>query len=87
MYLHCFKFDLELGSSSCPWDYVKVYDGSSASAPLKGKFCGKKGPGSLRSSGNTMFITFKTDSTVTKAGFRCMYMGGEANYYLHTKII
>ncbi|KAI0218535.1 Exoskeleton protein RP43 [Lamellibrachia satsuma] len=71
------KFDLE-AHSSCNWDSVKVYDGSSASARLKGTYCGSRRPAEIRSSGNTMFVTFTSDSSVTKSGFRILYDRSES---------
>ena len=71
------KFDLE-DSSSCSNNSVKVYDGSSASAPLKGTYCGTSIPAEIMSSGNTMFVTFTSDGSVTKYGFSSLYYISES---------
>ena len=76
-------FHLE-DADSCRFDSLSVYD---SYLQLMGTFCGLKGPRFIKSSGNTMFVIFKTDSTVTKEGFMCGYMAGEANYYWHVKSI
>lgn len=62
-------FNLE-ASSSCRYDYVAVYDGENTMAPLLGTFCGSALPPDLRSSTNNLFIVFRTDSSVSGAGWR-----------------
>ncbi|KAI1887407.1 hypothetical protein AGOR_G00189980 [Albula goreensis] len=52
-------------------DYVDIYD-SSVTA-LLGHFCGGKIPHPVVSSGNTMVIRFKTDSSMNDAGFHASY--------------
>ncbi|XP_035273212.1 cubilin [Anguilla anguilla] len=49
-------------------DYVDVYD----SAHL-GRFCGGKTPSPVVSTGNTMVIRFKTDSSLSRKGFDATY--------------
>ena len=47
-----------------------MYDGSSAAArSLGGKMCGQTVPQPIVVSGNEVFIRFRTDFTVTHAGF------------------
>jgi hypothetical protein len=43
-------------------DYIAVYDGADDKAPLLGKFSGTKEPPSLRSTGQTVFVLFVTDT-------------------------
>lgn len=77
MRLHFSKFDLESGSS-CTYDRVKIYDGSSASAQLKGSYCGSNTPADVESSGSTMFVSFTSDYSVTQSGFEIRYSLGES---------
>ncbi|KAI0242259.1 Exoskeleton protein RP43 [Lamellibrachia satsuma] len=71
--IYFISFNLEF-HSSCLWDWVKIYDGSSANAPLIGKYCGTNKPaGLIYSSGNSMFVTFRSDHSITKPGFRIKY--------------
>ncbi|XP_061569576.1 cubilin-like [Cololabis saira] len=65
-------FHLE-ASSSCRMDYVAVYDGANASAPLLGRFCGAVMPPDLRSSTNQLFLLFRTDYSVSGVGWRATY--------------
>lgn len=55
------------------WDFVKVYDGISASATLLGAFSGSSLPPSLTSSGNAMYIAFTSDDSQTAQGFSATY--------------
>lgn len=58
------QFDLEFS-----YDYLFVYDGTTAAAPLLGSFTGNTLPPTLSSNSGAFFITFTTDWSVTEAGF------------------
>uniref|UniRef100_A0A673AMU3 Cubilin n=1 Tax=Sphaeramia orbicularis TaxID=375764 RepID=A0A673AMU3_9TELE len=66
------SFELE-PSSTCRYDYVKVYDGDNIHFPLVGTFCGSSAPGHYVSSGNFLTVVFVTDSSVQKRGFNATY--------------
>ncbi|XP_015810319.3 cubilin [Nothobranchius furzeri] len=66
------SFDLET-SSTCAYDYIKVYDGGNMNFPLVGTFCGLSIPAPFLSSGNLLTIHFKTDGSVQKTGFNATY--------------
>nr|XP_023646366.1 cubilin [Paramormyrops kingsleyae] len=72
--------DLRLeGQINCPFDYVAVYNGLSPNAPLLQWFCGTVSAGTqVKSSGNTMAITFGTDSSVSNGGFSADYSSEES---------
>lgn len=59
--------------TQAPADSVTVYDGANASAPRLGTFSGNTTPPVLNSSGNSLFITFKTDGTTNAGGWHAMY--------------
>ncbi|XP_068677075.1 uncharacterized protein [Montipora foliosa] len=54
-------------------DYVSVYDGSSASFPLLGKFRGNSVPQPITSSSTQLYVRFTTDYSVKKSGFVARY--------------
>lgn len=54
-------------------DTVNVYDGNDNTYPLLGKFSGNTIPASITSTGSTMFVTFKTNGTITAAGWDATY--------------
>ncbi|KAI0223599.1 Cubilin [Lamellibrachia satsuma] len=66
------SFGLE-AKSDCSYDNVSIYDGTDWSAPLLGTFCGETLPDDVTSSGNTMFVRFKTDEGSTSDGFSIYY--------------
>ena len=57
-------FDLE-PSAYCRYDFVEVSYG-----PISTKFCGGSIPGPFESTGTTMTVRIKTDSSVTGQGFK-----------------
>ena len=66
--LHFLNFDLDTRN-----DEVRVYDGNAATAPLLHTFSGTSRPSDVLSSGNTVFVLFVTDGSVTKDGFKIAY--------------
>ncbi|XP_077300380.1 cubilin homolog [Arctopsyche grandis] len=66
------SFDLE-DSTSCRFDYVAIYDGSSEQDNLIGRYCGGKLPTSFISSSNNLLIIFRSDWSHTKKGFHIRY--------------
>lgn len=61
-------FDLE-PNSVCRYDYVLIRDGSSGSNVMIGKFCGSSKPATITSSGNSLWVEFRSDSSETRRGF------------------
>ena len=55
------------------YDYVEVHEGNDEDAPLVGRFCGTTLPAEHVSSGNEVFVRFKTDHSVSGTGFRIRY--------------
>ncbi|XP_046553787.1 bone morphogenetic protein 1-like [Haliotis rubra] len=62
-----------LGKSfGCVSDYVEAFDGPDSNAPSLGRWCGKSEP-VKRSSGQVMFLKFKSDSSGVDLGFKIQY--------------
>ncbi|KAI0233877.1 Cubilin [Lamellibrachia satsuma] len=70
--LHFLSFEVE-ASTDCSFDSINIYDGHDTSAPLLQTFCGHNVPGDVASSGNTIFVRFKTDHSGTYGGFNIYY--------------
>jgi hypothetical protein len=68
------SFDMEQG-----YDFVKVYDGDSASAPLLANLHGSQLPSPVTASSGKMFIRFETDGSVHGNGFHARYATGQAS--------
>ncbi|KAM8810851.1 cubilin [Eudromia elegans] len=66
------QFHLE-NHTKCNFDYLAVFDGNSSSAKLLGKFCGNQIPQPIRSSGNSMYVKLRTDSSLQGGGFLAKY--------------
>ena len=59
-------------------DYLRVYDGTSTNASLVAAFNGNSAAGTqIQSTGNNLYITFQTDSSVTGLGFLADYRSGK----------
>ena len=63
-------------STEASYDLVRVYAGSTTSAPLLGTFSGSTLPPVLTSSGGSMLIRFTTDGSVVAAGWSATYTSG-----------
>ncbi len=61
-------FDLESG------DFVRVYDGMDASAPLLGEYTGNTLPATVSSTGNQLFVSFESNSSGTAPGFKAEFI-------------
>ncbi|XP_019897556.2 cubilin [Esox lucius] len=69
--LNFLTFDVEGGS--CLFDFVEVRDGSTVSSPLIGKYCGTTMPSMVESTQRSMYVRFKTDSSISNNGFTAEY--------------
>jgi len=61
------SFDLE-SHGDCDYDFLQISDGS-----VEKKYCGSDKPNPVMSSGNTMDITFHTDHSVKRNGFKATW--------------
>ncbi|XP_055110866.1 CUB and sushi domain-containing protein 2 isoform X5 [Symphalangus syndactylus] len=57
-------FNLEPG-----YDFLHIYDGQDSLSPLIGSFYGSQLPGRIESSSNSLFLAFRSDASVSNAGF------------------
>ncbi|KAI8479096.1 hypothetical protein Bbelb_431610 [Branchiostoma belcheri] len=68
------SIDIE-GHSTCAYDYLAVYDGTTSSGTQLGKFCGNTIPSAVVASGRTMHLVFISDFGIRRAGFSAKYTG------------
>lgn len=66
------EFDVE-PHQECAYDHIVVYDGASLDTNTLGRFCGGKLPHPLVSSTNRMFLSFKSDASVQRKGFKAAH--------------
>jgi PKD repeat protein len=59
-------------NSSCNYDWLKIYDGTSASAPLIGTYCGTTLPGTFEANNaeGALTFVFHSDYSVNKPGWK-----------------
>lgn len=64
------SFNLE-DSSECRFDWLQINDGRSAAAQIIGRYCGNRLPhgGNLISSGNQLYLWFRSDNSTAYEGF------------------
>ncbi len=58
------QFDVENN-----YDYLYIYDGTDATAPLIGKYSGTTSPGTINASGGALTLRFTSDGATVKPGF------------------
>ena len=63
------SFSVEADGTACRWDSLLAYDGSDASGNLLGRYCGDDKPDPIESTGQSLFMKFKSDGSITYAGF------------------
>ncbi|MCK4360425.1 MAG: T9SS type A sorting domain-containing protein, partial [Bacteroidales bacterium] len=63
-------FDVEW-ENNCDYDWLKIYNGESISAPLIGKYCGTNSPGTIIASNDLGALTFEfhSDGAVNEPGW------------------
>ncbi|KAJ8307340.1 hypothetical protein KUTeg_015424, partial [Tegillarca granosa] len=66
-------FNLE-PQASCRYDYVQIRNGDSRDSPLIGKYCGTTLPAPITSSGEHLWLNFRSDYSVANNGFRLEYI-------------
>jgi len=66
-------FDVE-DNTSCSYDWLKIYDGSSTSAPLIDTYCGTDSPGTIEANnaGGALTFEFHSDFSVAKQGWKAL---------------
>ena len=55
------------------YDYLRVYDGNSDGDPSLLTHTGPNNFGTVSSTGNTMFVKFTSDYSVTRIGIKAVY--------------
>ncbi|KAG2458577.1 CUBN protein, partial [Polypterus senegalus] len=66
------EFEIE-SHNACGYDYLAVYDGPDANAPLLGKLCGLSKPAAITATQSTMYIRFRSDSSFNHKGFSAQF--------------
>jgi len=86
-----------LSLRSCPFDIVSIYDGSNATSPLIGQYCGQQRNLVVYSTKNYLYVTFDTlhrAANTQNRGFKGMFefsesfvkLGKSVSHKSHTTI-
>ncbi|MFT7233261.1 MAG: surface protein, partial [Cyclobacteriaceae bacterium] len=67
------RLDFSAFDTELDYDFVRIYDGYDASAPLLAEFSGTTIPATFVSPSNALYITFITDQLVNSAGWTASY--------------
>lgn len=76
MFLHVCLFHPFFFLYRCNYDYVEVRDGGTINSVLIGRYCGYTAPSTVFSTGNVMFVRFRTDASVPRVGIKGQYKLG-----------
>ncbi|XP_075718053.1 CUB and sushi domain-containing protein 1 [Rhinoderma darwinii] len=55
------------------YDFLHIYEGDNSNSPIIGSFQGSLAPERLESSGNSLFLAFRSDASVGMSGFAIEY--------------
>lgn len=77
------RFQLRPSSwwSTCPTDWLDIFDGPDASATSLGRYCGSSIFSMVQSTGRTIYIVFRAAAGGTHTGFEARYIVGELGRY------
>ena len=80
------EFDLEPASTdgNAVYDAVEVYDGTTTSSPLLGRFSGSNLPPSVMSTGGSLLVRFFSDLNENRQGWLAFYTSTQNTYCLGT---
>lgn len=65
-----FSFNMEPS-----YDFLHIYEGEDSNRPLLGSFQGSQAPERIESSGNSLFLAFRSDASVGLSGFAIEFKG------------
>ena len=70
-----YNFDTESG-----YDFVDIYDGVDANAPLIGHFSGNTNPGQISATGNYMYVVWTSDFSNVAPGWDAVFWSYDATF-------
>ena len=66
------EFHIET-SEDCGYDYLQVVDGPFSYSPLVGRYCGRRQPPLIESTGRYLWLRFHSDDSIEYVGFHIVY--------------
>ena len=69
-----FRGDFHIETSEdCAYDYLQVVDGPFGYSPVVGRFCGRRQPPLIESTGRYLWLRFHSDDSIEYVGFHIVY--------------
>lgn len=59
------------------YDFLHIYEGEDSNGPLLASLQGNQAPERIESSGNSLFLAFRSDASLGMSGFAIEYRGNE----------
>ena len=75
-------FELE-HHHNCDYDYLEIREGGVAGGAVVGRWCGADTPPGYTSNTNSLYLTFRSDYSVSRSGFRLRYTTGDPTWPGH----
>jgi len=66
------EFHIET-SDNCDYDYLQVVDGPFSYSPVVGRYCGRRHPPLIESTGRYLWLRFQSDDSIEYVGFHIVY--------------
>jgi len=66
------EFHIET-SEDCDYDYLQVVDGPFSYSPVVGRYCGRRHPPLIESTGRYIWLRFHSDDSIEYVGFHIVY--------------
>jgi len=66
------EFHIET-SEDCDYDYLQVVDGPFSYSPVVGRYCGRRHPPLIESTGRYLWLRFHSDDSIEYVGFHIVY--------------
>lgn len=57
------------------YDFLHIYEGEDSNGPLLASLQGNQAPERIESSGNSLFLAFRSDASLGMSGFAIEYRG------------
>lgn len=68
------------------YDFLHIYEGEDSNGPLLASLQGNQAPERIESSGNSLFLAFRSDASLGMSGFAIEYKGKQTSKYVPNKM-
>lgn len=72
---HCFLLHISSFNMEPSYDFLHIYEGDNSNGPLISSLQGNQAPERIESSGNSLFLAFRSDASLGMSGFAIEFKG------------